>query len=251
MKKIFPLILLALLCVLSCGGRKHISSITGGRIAVVSNVGRTPSPALLSVIEQGSRAVDSIRRPVLGEAAVPLVKAIPESTLMNFAADAILSMARECTGENVEIAITNKGGLRSEIQAGVITFGDVYNVFTFENKLALLTLSGENLLQLCREIAAVGGEAISGLSLVIKADGTLVTALAGGEPIEPSRNYLVATSDYLSQGNDRMYALALASECRVFDDITIRDLVVRYICAATAAGEKVSAECDGRITIQE
>lgn len=251
MKKIFPLILIALLCVLSCGGRKNILSLTGGRIAVVETDERASLPALVAVVEQGSQAVDSIRRPVLGEAAVPLMKGVPESTLMNFAADAILSMARECTGENVEIAITNKGGLRSEIDAGVITFGDVYNVFTFENKLALLTLSGENLLQLCREIAAVGGEAISGLSLVIRPDGTLVTVLAGGEPIELSRNYLVATSDYLSQGNDRMTALALASECRVFDDITIRDLVVRYICAAAAAGEKVSAECDGRITIQE
>ena len=253
MKRIISLLslLLLLLCVQACGGVKRVTSVTGGVVRVNAQSQSAVSPLLLSVVEQGRGAVDSIRRPVLGEAEVDLVKRVPESPLMNFAADALLKMATECSGEAIDIALTNKGGLRSEISAGVVTFGDVYNVFPFENKLAVVTLSGEHLLQLCREIASVGGEAVSGLTIVMTSDGELVTASVAGEPIEPQRIYLVATSDYLSQGNDKMTALALAVDCRVYDDITIRDLMVRYIKELTAAGKKISASCDGRITIQD
>lgn len=244
-------LLCLLLCMQACGGAKRVASVTGGIVRVNAQSLSTVSPLLLSVVEQGRGAVDSIRRPVLGEAEVDLVKGVPESTLMNFAADALFKMATECSGEAIDIALTNKGGLRSEISAGVVTFGDVYNVFPFENKLAVVTLSGECLLQLCREIASVGGEAVSGLTIVMTSSGELVAATVAGEPIEPKRNYLVATSDYLSQGNDKMTALALCVDCRVYDDITIRDLMVRYIKELTAAGEKISASCDGRITIQE
>jgi 2',3'-cyclic-nucleotide 2'-phosphodiesterase (5'-nucleotidase family) len=188
---------------------------------------------------------------VLGYASHALEKYMPESPLMNFAADALLLMARERTGRPVDVAITNKGGLRSNIQAGDVTFGDVYNVFPFENTLALLTLNGEQLLQLCAEIASVGGEAISGMRLVITPEGGLVSATVGGEPISRSRNYLVATSDYLSQGNDRMTTLALGADKEIMSGITIRDIMVQYITGLSARGVSLSAACDGRITIKE
>ena len=107
-----------------------------------------------AILERGRVAVDSIKRPVIGHASMKLEKYVPESPLMNFAADALLQTARECTGQHIDIAITNKGGLRSNINAGTVTFGDIYNVFPFENTLALLTLNGAQLMQLCREIYA-------------------------------------------------------------------------------------------------
>jgi 2',3'-cyclic-nucleotide 2'-phosphodiesterase (5'-nucleotidase family) len=204
-----------------------------------------------AILEKGSAAVDSIRKPVIGAAAHALEKYPPESPLMNFTADALLFMARKCTGQSVDVAITNKGGLRSNLGKGDITFGDIYNVFPFENTLALLTLNGEQLLQLCGEIASVGGEAISGMRLVITKDGKLVEATVGGKAVEKSRSYRVATSDYLAQGNDKMTTLALGTEREVQSGITLRDLMVQYIAFLTKDGKALSAECDGRITIRE
>ena len=170
---------------------------------------------------------------------------------MNFAADALLATAREHTGQPVDIAITNKGGLRSNIEEGEITFGDVYNVFPFENTLALLTLNGEQLLQLCAEIASVGGEAISGLELVITKDGELLSAAVAGKPIDKNGSYRIATSDYLAQGNDKMTALALGTERDIRNDVTVRDLMVQYIKKMSAGGKALEAKCDGRITVEE
>ena len=250
---LIPMTLLLLFSV-SCGRESNVVIVGGGNVRVVESDKKEESAALLavmSIVDKGREAVDEIKRPVIGEAAMPLEKYIPESPLMNFAADALLNMAQKYSDVPVDIAITNKGGLRSNLPQGVITFGDIYNVFPFENTLAMLTLNGEQLLQLCREIASVGGEAVSGLELLITPDGNLLKATADGLAIEPDKKYRIATSDYLSQGNDKMAALALGTDRNVRGDITIRNLMVQYIKDLALRGEMLNAECDGRIKVKK
>ena len=224
--------------------------IEAGNIKVVATDRNDGAEKIRAILERDRAKIDSIKSPVLGEAAMALEKYIPESPLMNFAADALMKMAQRHSTQKVDIALTNKGGLRSNITAGTITFGDVYNVFTFDNRLAFLTLNGEQLLQLCGEIAAAGGEAISGMRLVITKEGKLVDATVAGKPIDPQATYRIATLDYLAQGNDNLTTLAQGQDLDVTGHL-LRDLMVEYIKGQTAKGEKISAKCDGRITIKE
>ncbi|MBQ5896509.1 MAG: 5'-nucleotidase C-terminal domain-containing protein [Bacteroidaceae bacterium] len=224
--------------------------IEAGNIKVVATDRNDGADEIRAILERDKAKIDSIKSPVLGEATVALEKYIPESPLMNFAADALMEMAQRNSAQKVDIALTNKGGLRSNITAGTITFGDVYNVFTFDNRLAFLILNGEQLLQLCGEIAAAGGEAISGMRLVITQEGKLVDATVAGKPIDPQGTYRIATLDYLAQGNDNLTTLAQGSGLEVTKHL-LRDLMVEFIKEHTAKGKKISAECDGRITIKE
>ena len=224
--------------------------IEAGNIKVVAVEKSDGADEIRAILERDKAKIDSIKSPILGEAAMALEKYIPESPLMNFAADALMEMAQRHSTQKVDIALTNKGGLRSNITAGTITFGDVYNVFTFDNRLAFLTLNGEQLLQLCGEIAAAGGEAISGMRLVITREGKLVDATVAGKPIDPQATYRIATLDYLAQGNDNLTTLAQGSNLKVTKHM-LRDLMVEYIKEQTAKGLKINAKCDGRITIKE
>ena len=96
----------------------------------------------------------------------------------------------------------------------------------------------------------MGGEAISGARLTITADGKLTGATVGDKKIVPTRKYRIATSDYLSQGNDRLYTLGKGSEVEIKSGITIRDLMIEYIKDLDKKGKKISAATDGRITIK-
>ncbi len=243
---------IALLAVILCGctQKEQVTRIEAGNITVTATDRNDGAAQVRKILERDKAYVDSIKSPVLGEAAVALEKFIPESPLMNFAADALMQMAQQHSNRKIDIAITNKGGLRSNIAAGTATFGDVYNVFTFENRLAFLTLNGELLTQLCKEIAKVGGEAISGMRLTITKEGGLVDATVGGKPIDPQATYRIATLDYLSQGNDNLTTLAQGTELEITGHL-LRDLMVEYIKKETADGRKISAACDGRITIKE
>lgn len=235
----------------ACKDSKETISIDGCSIRVVAIDNNDGAAEIRNILERNRAKVDSIKRPVIGEAAHALNKSIPESPLMNFAADALLEMARKESGEHIDIAVTNKGGLRSNISKGTITFGDIFNVFPFENTLALLTLNGEQLERLCEEIASVGGEAISGMRLKITPDGKLTDATVNGKPIDKNALYRIATSDYLSQGNDKLTTLAQGTQREIKNNTTIRDLMIRYIKGLDAEGKKLQAQCDGRITITE
>ena len=241
-------LLAAALC--SCTKKEQTLRIEAGNIKVTAIENKSGAAEVRAILERNKAYVDSIKSPVLGEAAVALEKYIPESPLMNFAADALMEMAQLHSEQKIDIAITNKGGLRSNIAAGTVTFGDVYNVFTFENRLALLTLTGEQLTLLCKEIAKVGGEAISGMRLEITKDGKLVDATVNGKAIEPQATYRIATLDYLAQGNDNLTTLAQGTDLEV-TKLLLRDLMVEYIKKETANGRKISAACDGRITVKE
>ena len=241
-------LLAAALC--SCTQKEQTLRIEAGNIKVTAIENNSGAAEVRAILERNKAYVDSIKSPVLGEAAVALEKYIPESPLMNFAADALMEMAQLHSEQKIDIAITNKGGLRSNIAAGTVTFGDVYNVFTFENRLALLTLTGEQLTLLCKEIAKVGGEAISGMRLEITKDGKLVDATVNGKAIEPQATYRIATLDYLAQGNDNLTTLAQGADLEV-TKLLLRDLMVEYIKKETVNGRKISAACDGRITVKE
>ena len=250
MKHQYFVITLLAAALFSCTPKVQTPSIEAGNIKVTATNKKGGAEEVRAILERDKAYVDSIKSPVLGEAAVALEKYIPESPLMNFAADALFEMAQQHSAQKIDVAITNKGGLRSNITAGTITFGDVYNVFTFENRLTFLTLNGEQLIQLCKEIAAVGGEAVSGIRLVITKNGELVEATIGGQAIEPQASYRIATLDYLSQGNDNLTTLAQGSDL-VVTKFLLRDLMVEYIKKQTAEGKKIGAVCDGRITIKE
>ena len=90
---------------------------------------------------------------------------------------------------------------------------------------------------------------LSGARLVITADGRLLNAEVDGKPVNPDAVYVVATLDYLAEGNDRMYALRDNLSKKV-TKIFVRDLIMESIRRAAAQGRKITARLEGRIVKQ-
>lgn len=239
----------------SCINRPKDIRISGRCIPVTATEAVKVADETRNIIARGRATVDSIKAPIIGCAAKRLELYTPESPLMNFAADALLATARQHCKEQIDIAITNKGGLRRNIEAGEITFGDIYNVFPFDNRLTTLTLDGKQLLSLLQEIAAANGEPISGARLTVAENKEgkgyrLLSATVGGKHIEPHKRYRIATSDYLSQGNDKLTTLAEGSDKRVYTT-TIRDLMIEYIESLNRRNIALDANEDGRIKVEK
>lgn len=180
----------------------------------------------------------------IGYAPEALTVSRPECTMLNWACDALLAMARQRYAGKVDMAVTNIGGMRCEWAAGDITFKDVFELMPFDNELVVLTLTGEEVLNLCHIFAKLGGEGVSGLRMKAR-DGRLKEATINGKEIEPSACYTVATSDYLSQGNDHMEPLARYVEIWRSEE-KIRDLYIEYI----EQEGTVSARIDGRMDVR-
>lgn len=218
------------------------------RYEVTRQLDARPDSAALRVVAPYRRAVDSIMSPVLGESEVAMRADRPESLLSNFVSD-VLRAASVRIGKVADIGLCNIGGLRSTMPQGRVTYGDVLEIAPFENHLCVLSLDGRKLTELMEQIAAVGGEGISGARLVITRDGRLLSAQVGGRPIAPDSIYTIATLDYLAEGNDRMYALKDHLSCNR-TDIAVRDVLMEAIRDAQARGRKITAAIEGRIVVQ-
>ena len=167
----------------------------------------------------------------------------PECPLLNWASDALLAIARQKCPEPVDVAVVNIGGMRCEWAAGEITFRNVFELMPFDNELVVLTLTGEEILRLCEIFAINNGEGVAGLRLKAR-NAKLLEVTINGNPIKKDKTYTVATSDYLSQGNDGM--LPLKNYIKYWNsEEKIRDLYIEYIKQV----KTVKAQVDGRMSI--
>lgn len=246
--KIHHLLFIATVILCSCNETpKKLVAIECGNIKVTGSNSKAGAENVRTILEKYKPTIEQVKAPVVGTSQAELTSYKPESPLMNFAADAIFKIAQR--EQKTDLALTNKGGLRNILPKGELTFGDIYNVFPFENRLTYLTLNGTQLMRLFGDIAKVGGEAISGARLVISTDGKLIEATVGGKAVNPEQNYRIATLDYLAEGNDKLYTLAEGSDVQI-TNLSLRDLIINYTAELHSQGKPINATLDGRITIK-
>ena len=157
----------------------------------------------------------------------------PEGLLGNLIADITLSRAVQEADVPVDACVINNGGLRVPWSRGEITLGLVYEVMPFDNEIVILRFSGEQVAQLANEIAARRGEPISGLIFTIRDEGA-ADVRVGGRPVG-SRDYWIATSDYLANGGGGMPTLWEPAETRL-TGVFIRDAIADALRAFGAVG---------------
>ena len=195
--------------------------------------------------------VDSVMGPVLGEVARDMYAKRPESELSNLLPDILMYMAKDY-GENPDFSVYNVGGIRSALAKGKVTFGDVLDVAPFENKISFVTLTGDKVMELFRQIAAKGGEGVShGVELVITKDDRLVSAKLNGKEIDPEAKYRITTIDYLVQGNDQLTAFKSGTDINSPKDekYNSRYIIAEYFRKMTQQGKVVDASVEGRIKV--
>jgi 2',3'-cyclic-nucleotide 2'-phosphodiesterase (5'-nucleotidase family) len=169
----------------------------------------------------------------------------PESLLSNFSSDVYRQVAATTIQSPVDIAIVNLKGLRAPVPAGNITVSRIFELMPFENELVVLWVRGDELLGLFDFFASIGGEGVSGMKMGIR-DGKAVEVTVGGVPVDKDRIYVVATNDYLAEGNDGMTQLKNAAK-RVNTGIKIRDMLIEYIRKESEAGRKIDPKLDERV----
>lgn len=247
-KEIGFLLLLCLVCG-TVSAQKTVRLVGAERYEMTKKWDTVPDSSVWRIVAPYRKSVDSIMSPVLGESEVYMWVDRPESPLSNFVADVLLD-ASVRVGKKADIGLCNMGGLRSTMPKGAVTYGNILEISPFENKLCILALKGSKLTELMEEIAAVGGEGVSrGVKLVITNDGRLLNAEINGKPIDPNGIYVISTLDYLSEGNDKLYAL----KDHLFKketDFKVRDLLMEAVMYSQAAGRKVTAKVEGRIIKQ-
>ena len=243
----------AALLMAGCAPKHYqLTGVERTRIIVDSRYDRNPDEASVKFLAPYKRVNDSIMGPIVGRVAHNMHSGRPESDLSNLLAD-ILVWAAKDYGEKPVLGVYNMGGIRADLTKGNVTYGDVLDVAPFENKICFVTLTGEQLMELFRQIAATGGEGVSqGTELVITKDKKLVSARLHGQEIDPKADYRVTTINYLLEGNDKMSAFRQGTQKVAPTDPSnnTRFLIMNYFRDKASRDEIVDSKVEGRIVVR-
>lgn len=169
-----------------------------------------------SVIEEEILKIEEVNKPkkaaVVGKSLVELVgergKArTGETTLGNLITDAMLAGVADA-----DVAFANGGGIRASIAAGDVTFGDVVTAFPFTNTLAVIEVTGAELMAALEHgVDLFPGEAghfphVSGMTYKFDAGKPvgerIVEVIIKGEALETDKTYKLVTNDFMAAGGD-------------------------------------------------
>ncbi len=207
------------------------------RIGTVwADVGLAPSKPAAKIVQAALAATHSLAaRPVVVAAAAIRRAESPsgESALGDFVADA------ERAAAGTELAFTNAGGIRNDLEAGPITYGALYAVQPFGNQIVKFTLTGAEVLELLESQWSGAHAAVpqylrpSGLRYVFdfrRTPGHRIVAAwdADNHPLDPARRYTVASNNYLTSGGGFFPVLARAAGAvEVTSDLAALEAYIR------------------------
>ncbi|MCB2407464.1 5'-nucleotidase C-terminal domain-containing protein [Hymenobacter lucidus] len=209
-------------------------------------VGKTQpeDPKAAATIEPYKQRVTQQMNEVLGVAPVAITKNAGESPLGNFVADILRARANQAVGQPIDIGVMHNGSLRTNLAAGPLTMGSVFELMPFENEVVVLEAPGP-VMQEFFTYAARMHMAVSNVTYTVGADNKPVDVLIGGKPFDPARAYTVAISDYHAGGGDQMtFFKALKPRGT---GILMRTAIIDHIRSLTKQGKPVEAKVEGRV----
>ena len=235
----------------SCHSACEVTKVEGRMQPMDSTYDVNPDTEAMALLAPYKAKIDSMMYRVVGTAEMSMDKGAPESLLSNLVADVLRGAAAQVLGKPADMGLVNMGGLRNVLTEGAVTCGNIYEILPFENSLCVVTLKGVYLNHLFENIAARGGEGVSGVKLRITKSGKLLGATVAGKPVADDKLYTVATIDYLADGNSDMTALIQAEKRDCPPGATLRGLFMDYVEQQTAAGKKITSRMEGRITVED
>ncbi len=161
----------------------------------------------------------------------------------------------------VQIAMTNGGGLRTDVPVGEITAGKLYEVMPFDNTLYTMKLSGADVKANIEHGIMnedIGWIQISGVRVTYNPGaeaGNRITSmvLEDGTPVEMDKYYTVVTNDFMFTGGDKYNFENSKDGLDTF--IPIRDAMVEVVEKAGVISPKkqnwLSEEKVGKLYVVE
>ena len=200
-----------------------------------------------------------------------------ETNLGDLITDAMLwSVAKEAAPEQDEpydlVCITNGGGIRATLQPGDITMNDIHTVLPFGNTVAVVYVTGEEILEALEASTFATPEAIGGYPQTSGFTWTLDTTkpydqgalyildgkettyygpasirrvsiqTVNGKPFDPAATYAVVTNDFCAAGGDtyNVFGRAYANGSTYDTGIPMDEATISYI--TEVLGGDITAE---------
>jgi len=185
-------------------------------------------PALVDALRLSQVSVSTITERPVARFGTELRRTGDEYGLGRLIADAQRNVAK------ADVALVNNGGIRADVAAGLATYGDLYRVEPFQNRLMRLAVSGKVLKQALEHALTGDGPDAHVAGITVWYDpgnraGRRIKKLrlANGKGVDDGRTYTLAVSDFLAAGGSGYTMLLGAPAGEV--GVTDLDALIQYL----------------------
>jgi 5'-nucleotidase len=214
--------------------------------------------AVLDRVAEAALPLEEIRNRVVAETANEIVGVredcrARECSMGNLIADAMLARTQD---QGIDVAIQNGGGIRSSIDQGPVTMGEVLTVLPFQNTLSTFQVTGAVLKEALEngvsqiEEGAGRFPQVAGMTFAFNASkpaGERVSdVMVSGAALDPAKVYGVVSNNYVRNGGDGYRMFIDAANAYDYGP-DLADVTAEYL-AAEGAYEPYT---DGRITVTQ
>jgi len=240
--RIHPGSLLICLFLLNCSSTEPVSKNSLNSDDLSSDVTIIQDSEISELLDKHREKLDAEVGVKIAELTAPAEFGKPEGSLGNIAADAIRFRASREARQFVNLGFIGGDSFRLNFDEGKLTLGEILEFMPYENHLVLLKISGDDVLKLSSQIAARGGEPISGMRFRLE-EGKARGVLVNSEAVQPDKNYWLATSNYYANGGGGFTAITNPVDRIDFEGVSIRQLYVDHFRNLRI----VEPQTDGRI----
>jgi 5'-nucleotidase len=228
--------------------------VTAASAAIVTTFadagpGLRPDPAVAALVSRAEARVAPLVNRVVGQAATDIVRAqnpAGESPLGNLIADAQRAAMR------TDFAVMNPGGIRTDLPAGPVTWGQLFAIQPFGNNLVRMTLTGHQIYDLLNQqwvdqpfprMLQISGFTYTWDNARPVGDRIVEVRRVGAGAIDRTASYTVTVNSFLAAGGDRFTVLTQATNREVgMNDL---EAMVAYL---QRLPQPFSSRIEGRIT---
>jgi 5'-nucleotidase len=212
------------------------------------------APDLSALVAKYAELAAPTENRVVGATADPLTRtanAAGESQLGELIADSQLAAAKLYPG-GADVAFMNAGGIRTDINAGPITYGEAFNVQPFGNILVTMDMTGQQIVDVLQQQFTVPAGALLGNGILQissslsytrtaagpldpvsganpQRDDLLSDVKVNGAPIDLGATYRVALNNFLADGGDNFTVFRQGTD-RFFGEIDL-DALATWLTA--------------------
>lgn len=218
-----------------------------------------PDVHFTKVLDTYRKPMEAVANQYLGVASVDFAgrhaAGADVHSMGNLTADIILDYTRE--GFDTDGAVVNRGGMRADLPKGEVRYKDINTVLPFDNTVAVVELTGAQLLEAMDvAVSEAGGKSygayphVSGMSIrycgepvcegALLQGGRIVDLEVQGQDIDLAQRYRIATNDYLAKGGD--FYTVFQQACAAPDNgcadtgTLLRDVVAEWFRSHTPVG---------------
>ncbi len=193
---------------------KDVVAASVNNVPVSRDVAKAPD--LTALVTKYNNLSAPLANRVVGTATADLLRAnntAGESALGDVIADAQLAATSPPLFGGAVVAFMNPGGIRGDIAAGEVTYGELFTVQPFSNVMTVLTCTGAQIEALLEQQWQPSGvtnilQIPEGFTYTWDAAAPIGSRVdigsieIDGVPISPLTNYRVATNNFLATGGD-------------------------------------------------